>query len=256
MEKIIGKRGSGRTTELIKKAAEEDLYILTPNRRMADAVYKQAKDMGLEIKHPVAYTEIMENRLNGEEVKCLIRDGVLIDETEMIIRQIFDDIQVKAITLEEDENTRYLNGKNTPKYVGCILNHPSFIPPGVHNIQFITEEEGSDKQRMSPAIQFTREDMQHLMETLKGWLPENRKRMANENRKKFRDNLLITAGARAAYMECSRVIDLPSGSAGEDILSVFITKEVDRYIEEQIDIPFDYYIESKLIGEYSLRKED
>lgn len=256
MEKIIGKRGSGRTTELIKKAAEEDLYILTPNRRMADAVYKQAKDMGLEIKHPVACTEIMENRLNGEEIECLIRDGVLIDETEMIIRKMFNDIQVKAITLEEDENTRYLDDKNTSEYIGCMLHHSPDMSSGIYDIHFITEDKTSGKQRSTQKIRFTREDMQHLMETLKGWLPEKTKWTMNENRKKFRDNLLVTAGARAAYMECSRVITLPSGPAGEDILSVFITKEVDRYIEEQIDIPFDYYIESKLIGEYSLRKED
>ena len=118
------------------------------------------------------------------------------------------------------------------------------------------EDKTSGKQRSTPKIRFSREDMRHLVDTLKEWLPENRKRTVNENRKKFRDNLLITAGARAAYMECARVITLPSGSAGEDILAHFITNEVDRYIEEQIDIPFDYYIESKLIGEYSLRKED
>lgn len=62
----------------------------------------------------------------------------------------------------------------------------------------------------------------------------------------IRDNLLITAGARAAYMECSRVIDLPSGVDGEEILAEFVTGVVDKYIDERINNPFDEYIENAL----------
>ena len=71
-----------------------------------------------------------------------------------------------------------------------------------------------------------------------------------EKQVNLRDNLLVTAGARAAYMECSRMIDLPAGSVGEDILAAFVTKTVDKYIDEQIDISFDEYIESALTKEY------
>lgn len=71
-----------------------------------------------------------------------------------------------------------------------------------------------------------------------------------EKQVNLRDNLLVTAGARAAYMECSRIIDLPAGSAGENILAAFVTEAVDKYIDEQIDIPFDEYIENALTKEY------
>ena len=43
-------------------------------------------------------------------------------------------------------------------------------------------------------------------------------------------------------MECSRMIDLPAGSVGEDVLAAFGTETVDKYIDEQIDISFDEYI--------------
>ena len=77
-----------------------------------------------------------------------------------------------------------------------------------------------------------------------------------DNKNDFRDNLLVTAGVRAAYMECSRMIDLPAGSVGEDALAGFVTEAVDKYIEEPIDIPFDEYIESALMDEYRKEKED
>ena len=77
-----------------------------------------------------------------------------------------------------------------------------------------------------------------------------------DNKNDFRDNLLVTAGVRAAYMECSRLIDLPAGSVGEDALAGFVTEAVDKCIEEPIDIPFDEYIESALMDEYRKEKED
>lgn len=67
-----------------------------------------------------------------------------------------------------------------------------------------------------------------------------------EKQVNLRDNLLVTAGARAAYMECSRVIDLPSGVDGEEILAEFVTGVVDKYIDERINNPFDEYIENAL----------
>lgn len=76
--------------------------------------------------------------------------------------------------------------------------------------------------------------------------------MTEENRKYIRDNLLVTMGARAAYMECRGTIHLPCGPMGEDCLAWFVAKTVDRYIDENLDIPFDEYIEAALIEEFSL----
>ena len=63
----------------------------------------------------------------------------------------------------------------------------------------------------------------------------------------LRDNLLVTAGARAAYMDSEGCIDLPGGVEGEDILAGFIADMVDCYIDGGFDEPFDTYIEESLI---------
>lgn len=64
--------------------------------------------------------------------------------------------------------------------------------------------------------------------------------------REIRDNLLVTAGARAAYMDCKGAIDIPGGLEEEDELANFVTTVVDTYIENGDDTPFDEYIESKL----------
>lgn len=70
----------------------------------------------------------------------------------------------------------------------------------------------------------------------------------------LRDNLLVTAGARAAYMDSKDCIDLPGGVEGEDILAGFIVDMVDQYMyADAICIgvePFDVYIEKALLAKF------
>ena len=66
----------------------------------------------------------------------------------------------------------------------------------------------------------------------------------------IRDNMLVTMGARAAYMDHAGVIDIPSGVDGEDQLSNFVVTTVKEYISSKTDIPFDEYIEMVLTDEY------
>ena len=66
----------------------------------------------------------------------------------------------------------------------------------------------------------------------------------------LRDNLLITAGSRAAYMDAFHVINLPYGVDGEDEVTNFIAKVVDEYIEKDIDESFDIFIEERLIARF------
>lgn len=66
----------------------------------------------------------------------------------------------------------------------------------------------------------------------------------------IRDNLLVTAGARAAYMDGRGYIDIPGGLEGEDELTVTVTQAVDEYLSGGNDIPFDLYIETILMDAY------
>ena len=52
----------------------------------------------------------------------------------------------------------------------------------------------------------------------------------HKNVPEIRDNLLVTAGARAAYMNCSDKIDIPEGIEEEFKLAEFLTKIVDYYL--------------------------
>ena len=70
-----------------------------------------------------------------------------------------------------------------------------------------------------------------------------------KNIPEIRDNLLITAGTRAAYMNCSDKIDIPEGIEEEFKLAEFLTKVVDYYLSLDCE-NFDLYLETKLIEKY------
>ena len=178
MKKIIGARGSGKTTKLIKQAAKENSVIMTTTNRQAENVRKQADELGLTVLATSVENIINDNGIKRGSVLAVLmqKNGMLIDDADLVLTRILSGVTIKGITLTDDD-------------------HP-----------------------------------------------------------KFRDDLLITAGKAAAYMECSRVINLPHGTDEDNVVG-FITGAVDKYIDEEIDIPFDYYIESKLLKEYQIKED-
>lgn len=66
----------------------------------------------------------------------------------------------------------------------------------------------------------------------------------------IRDNLLVTAGARAAYMDMRGTIELPRGLEGEDRLAEFVVDTIRAYGKIPDDTPFDEFIEKELIHEF------
>lgn len=73
----------------------------------------------------------------------------------------------------------------------------------------------------------------------------------HKNVPEIRDNLLVMAGARAAYMNCNDKIDIPEGIEEEFKLSEFLTKVVDDYLRFDWE-KFDLYLETKLIEKYGV----
>jgi len=64
---------------------------------------------------------------------------------------------------------------------------------------------------------------------------------------RIRDNLLVTIGSRAAYMDVRGDIELPAGSIGEDILAKFAVELAKRWMDEAPDLmSFDEFIETEL----------
>lgn len=70
----------------------------------------------------------------------------------------------------------------------------------------------------------------------------------------IRDNLLVTAGARSAYMHDKGVIEISSGLKGEDKLARFITRVVDEYLDGEFG-NFDIFIEQALMKGYGVNNE-
>lgn len=71
-----------------------------------------------------------------------------------------------------------------------------------------------------------------------------------EYRKELRDNLLVTIGSRAAYMDIMGHITMLYGSDGEDELAKFSALLADRYIQEKPECGFDEYIETALMKRF------
>ena len=68
----------------------------------------------------------------------------------------------------------------------------------------------------------------------------------------LRDDLLVTAGSRVAYMDVGNMVKLPEGLDGEREISIVIAKAVDNYIDNNIDESFDLYIEAIINKEYGV----
>lgn len=70
-----------------------------------------------------------------------------------------------------------------------------------------------------------------------------------KNIPEIRDNLLVTAGTRAVYMNYNGKINIPEGFEEENKLAEFLTCVVDDYI--RLDGKnFDLYLEYRLIERY------
>lgn len=69
----------------------------------------------------------------------------------------------------------------------------------------------------------------------------------------IRDIMLVTMGCRAGTMECSGIINLPSGVEGEDELAAFVCQQVDAFLNKEQDESFDCFIEDALARKYGAK---
>lgn len=101
MKKIIGGRGTGKSTELIRRSADTGKYIVVPTKRRADHLFKLAKDMGINIPYPVSCDELKSySSIDGKSTLSL---GILIDDVEALLRHMFVGIPIEGITLMNDD---------------------------------------------------------------------------------------------------------------------------------------------------------
>ena len=77
---IGGRRACGKTTELIKKANKEHLYIVCANRERLRVITQMADHMELDIPFPITIKELP---LRSPHIK-----EVLIDDIEAVLYQL------------------------------------------------------------------------------------------------------------------------------------------------------------------------
>lgn len=99
MDIIIGKRGYGKTTKLIRRSSDENLYILVASGERAYQVAQMATEMGLTIPFPVTVDEYLRSdKFRGSSIR---RDGLLIDDADDVLQAIFAGIPIKEITITD-----------------------------------------------------------------------------------------------------------------------------------------------------------
>lgn len=85
---VVGGRQTGRTTELIKAAAESEsdgevCYIVCHSQDEAYRISQLAQEMGLSIGFPLTYDEFLYRSYVGQNV-----DKIYIDNLQFMLRHI------------------------------------------------------------------------------------------------------------------------------------------------------------------------
>lgn len=113
-EILVGEGMTGKTSELIKHSAESGIYILVANRRRAEILVSQARDMKLNIPFPVTLQEWLrsKDRFHGSSIR---RDGLLIDDIYDVIKELFFPIDIKAVSLRTPYNVKNLDESRKEK---------------------------------------------------------------------------------------------------------------------------------------------
>ena len=97
MQVIFGGQGKGKTTALIKIAAETGAYIVCRNQQTAQDIFEKAQNMGLIIFYPITYLEFRTFR--PTVVKGRIEQSLVIDDIEAFVQSLTP-ITIKAFTMD------------------------------------------------------------------------------------------------------------------------------------------------------------
>lgn len=98
MKMIIRKRATGKTTELIKIAAQNNSTIVCVNNTRVNNVLEQANKMGLEIKQPITWYYFVAKSNRGSGIT-----GFLIDDLDACV-QSMTDVPILVVTMTEEDN--------------------------------------------------------------------------------------------------------------------------------------------------------
>lgn len=101
---IYKKRNTGKTTELIKRSAETGAFIIMHTGAMARFIKNQARDMGYKIPEPMGlihFNSVMNDPKFREEREEIFEKGILVDEFQLMIDDLFGGVPVHAVTITD-----------------------------------------------------------------------------------------------------------------------------------------------------------
>ena len=99
MNIIIKGHGEGKTTELIKQSAKNNVYIMTLSLKRSQMIANMARDMGLIIPYPVTYDDYI--RTHGFAGSFI--DKVYIDDADDLLQRILSRVNVEIITMTQEQ---------------------------------------------------------------------------------------------------------------------------------------------------------
>lgn len=97
MKVMYSGRQFGKTTEIIKKAHATGSYIVVATRKDAQRISKHAEDLGINIRFPVTWEELVSAGYSTGFVK-----DIVIDDLDRIIQNLFQQ-KIHLVTMTKDE---------------------------------------------------------------------------------------------------------------------------------------------------------
>lgn len=93
---IVGGRGSGRTTELIKEASKYNYaLIVCHNENAVRYTFQMARDMGANIPYPITFDDFIKRHYYGRSVQAFLFDNIDIS------LQSYTSVPIVKIAIED-----------------------------------------------------------------------------------------------------------------------------------------------------------
>jgi len=96
MRVYLQKRGTGKTTKLIKDCSIFGGYIVCPNRQRAGEIFKMSKKIGWEILFPLTFDEFLDKGYMGLDIKHFY-----IDDVDLLLARL-SLVPILSITLTDN----------------------------------------------------------------------------------------------------------------------------------------------------------
>lgn len=99
MKLFLSGRHTGKTTELIKLAAERFCYIVCRSRTEADRIAGIAKKLNLDIPYPITYGDFIRVDYYHKGVR-----GFVIDDVDALLSAMCPHVPIIGITLNTEQD--------------------------------------------------------------------------------------------------------------------------------------------------------